>query len=201
MPVYQPVKSTHRLSVAEHQARGLRCRGWFVCAVKGRANVRFDWRRVDPLTGFGVTVLEFLYIHRLLIASFPMYSQDTFWRILNFWIDFAWYNINIKDWKETYNENLTFFVFKCYNWFPSASTNSEDVKKNNPVIFGKLFSARKKLSWSDSPHDLIIILPHFNLYISTKQSMLTVLSLAALMRTEHYLESQPQRRHDVCVLT
>jgi len=35
--------------------------------------------------------------------------------------------------KETYQENLTFSVFKCYNWIPSASTNPENMKSDNPV--------------------------------------------------------------------
>ncbi len=42
-------------------------------------------------------------------------------------------------------ENLTFSMFKCYNRVSGASTNPENVKKNNPVIFinffGKPFSA------------------------------------------------------------
>ncbi len=51
----------------------------------------------------------------------------------------------------TYHENLTFSIFKCYNRVPSASTNPENVKKNNPVnFFGKPFSAAvKKMSVSD----------------------------------------------------
>ncbi len=37
--------------------------------------------------------------------------------------------------QHTYNENLTFTVYECYNCVPGASTNPENVKKNNPVFF------------------------------------------------------------------
>ncbi len=60
--------------------------------------------------------------------------------------------------KVTYHENLTFSVFKCYNRVPDASTNPENVKKNNPVKkICKLFSASL---WKNErvrfhfPHDI-----------------------------------------------
>ncbi len=46
------------------------------------------------------------------------------------------------DLKVTYHENQTFSMFKCYNRVPGVSTNPENMKKNNPVLFfGKPFSA------------------------------------------------------------
>ncbi len=32
-----------------------------------------------------------------------------------------------------YHENLAFSMFKCYNHIPGASTNPENMKKDNPV--------------------------------------------------------------------
>ncbi len=69
----------------------------------------------------------------------------------------------------------TFSVFKCYNRVPGASTNPENVKKNNPVIFFFLVSlslqACKKPSCSDfappmmQKSDIAIILPPLNLHV------------------------------------
>ncbi len=50
----------------------------------------------------------------------------------------------LRELKATYNENLTFYVFKRYNLVPGASTNSENVKKQNPVFF--FFKLVKKLA-------------------------------------------------------
>ncbi len=43
--------------------------------------------------------------------------------------------MNIKDDLMFYVLKVTFCVFKCYNRVPGASTNLENMKKNNPVNF------------------------------------------------------------------
>ncbi len=95
-------------------------------------------------------------------------------------------------------------MFKCYNFVHGASTSTG----NNPVhFFGKPLSASLwKTRCSDlAPStygDSIVFLPSDNgvpvlmPWQKFKQNMLTVLSLAALMSTKHFLESQHQTRQE-----
>ncbi len=65
-------------------------------------------------------------------------------------------------------------MFKCYNRVPDASTNPENMKKTNLVnfCFGNPFSASL---WKNEP------------WFKFEQK---------LTGTEHFLESQPQRRQE-----